>query len=277
MGQQASRGNPYLNRTPIREPFEVAAIFTRSFPDIPSPADQEVLLPHLFEVSRVSFRRRVYVERLSGMMNATSAQSAAFTAPSEIGPQVVGDPRFHPRVLPWLRREVLAVLVPEVSNAQREQLYQIVSDILRSQRSILKVNFLSQISGFVLASRADKFWEQVIIRIDFIFIQRFKFLKKIFLFHRWCSFCSVDSPWACGIVSCSTLIIKALQLAYPTRPVQHQPQSPWSISISLAMMRIRTTVQPPHTATPIKIRTTATTVSSFSPSVEAVRPVDRPL
>ena len=138
----------------------MAALYSRSFPDIPSATEQERLLPRHFEVSRVSFRRRVYAEPLNGAVEAQSVP-APFVAPSEIGPSITADQGFLARFMPWLRREVMAVLVPEANTAQREMLYQVILGLFRDSRTVLRSAFVAQVSDFIAPARVEKFWEQV--------------------------------------------------------------------------------------------------------------------
>ncbi|OWA51848.1 hypothetical protein BV898_16310 [Hypsibius exemplaris] len=156
------RGNPYLNQTPLRESYQVAALYSRTFPDIPSTADQDRLLPNHLQVSRVSFRRRVYAEQLNGALDARTAPTLCAVA-TEIGPPITGEQGFQSRLMPWLRREVMSVLGPEATNTGKEMLYQIVLGMFRSSRTATRADFVAQVTGYIAADRVDKFWEQMVL------------------------------------------------------------------------------------------------------------------
>ncbi|GAU99408.1 hypothetical protein RvY_10418 [Ramazzottius varieornatus] len=154
------RGNPYTNRHPIREAFEVGRLYDRAFPDQPNAEIQALVLVNGFEVSRVEFRRRVYGENLQGGVKILSVEQVRL-APSQLEASTTNYQGYWDRLQPWLRREITAAMVPEVSNAQREHAFAVIGHVMRSPSGVQMVAFTSAVDNFMSATRALKFWDEM--------------------------------------------------------------------------------------------------------------------
>lgn len=140
----------------------VGAFFWRT---VSSPGTRVLCLINgsLLQVSRVEFRRRVYGENLQGGVKILSVEQVRL-APSQLEASTTNYQGYWDRLQPWLRREITAAMVPEASNAQREHAFAVIGHVMQSPSGVQMVAFTSAVENFMSATRALKFWDEVIMR-----------------------------------------------------------------------------------------------------------------
>ena len=110
----------------------------------------------------MEFRRRVYCENLQGGVGIQSMNQVRRASP-HLPSTTTNYFGYWDRLQPWLRREITAAMVPEVSNAQREHAFSVMGHVMRSPTGVEVSAFASAVANFMQASRALYFWDEVLL------------------------------------------------------------------------------------------------------------------